>query len=776
MITTADARERDELVAAVERTLGPLSPAFTVALRETPVEVFARADAVVQEQDAKGLLAREGRTPLAPSVIARLVHALQPSPLHRALVYGSGTGYVPALLSRLVRQVFSIEWLASLAPMAERTLGALGVTNVRLQTGHADVFRDRGPFDLILIPFPVPEIPASLKEQLAVGGRLVAPVRSRRKRPTVVRLTQISEGRFEEESLGELRFGKRLGDLVVETGAADRKLVERAAAEANSRTEFLGEVLQRVAQVSETDIARALAVQRGMRFGTVDELTPLIDLEVVRSVSRKFLEHHRVVPIRRHGTTLEVATCDSEIGMAQLAELFHPNTLEFWLVTPTDYRRLWGTIDLMLSGGTPVSVAAPATSPSSPDLGVRDEHHLEARFVALFESILLDAIGERASDIHLERYGDQVRLRIRVDGDLRDVPRYRLSPADMTGIVNVIKIRANLDIAEHRLPQGGRFRVTARGKVFDLRIQVQPALHAEHAVIRLLPQDVKILTVEDLGFDAELAAQYRELIDQPAGLVLVVGPTGSGKTTTLYAGLQILAGDPSRKVITVEDPIEYAIDRIQQTAVRPEIGFSFADAMRSFVRQDPDVILVGEIRDHETALEAIRASQTGHLVFSTLHCNDSTDAVQRLIDLGMHPNSIASELLAVLSQRLARRICEGCKRETKPDPQLAAAVFPDGIPDDFRCWQGAGCGRCSGHGTYGRIACVEFLRADAALRNTISLHPPAGELRRLALQARLTPLRESALRLVREGKIAFGDLRYLLSSERLAPELRNARS
>jgi type IV pilus assembly protein PilB len=384
--------------------------------------------------------------------------------------------------------------------------------------------------------------------------------------------------------------------------------------------------------------------------------------------------------------------------------------------------------------------------------------------------MLLDAIGERASDIHLERYGELVRVRIRVDGDLRDVPRYRLSPPDLTGIVNVIKIRASLDITEHRLPQGGRFRVTTRGRTFDLRVQTQPALHGEHVVIRLLPQEVKILTIEDLGYEPEVAADYRRLLDQPAGLVLVVGPTGSGKTTTLYAGLQLLARDLSRKVITVEDPIEYAIDRIQQTAVRPEIGFSFANAMRSFVRQDPDVILVGEIRDHETALEAIRASQTGHLVLSTLHCNDSTDAVQRLIDLEMHPNSIASELLSVISQRLARRICDGCKREAKPDPELLKRVFPEGMPADFRCWKGIGCGRCGGHGTFGRIACVEFLRADSELRSAISRHPPVGELRRRALQGNLMPLRGSALTLVAQGKIAFEDLPFLLSWERLAPE------
>lgn len=768
MITATDPREQEDLLKNVGKLLGAISPALTRALREVPAEIYTRADSVSQEQDSQGLLIREGRVPYPTPVIVRLVDALQPAPTSKALVYGTGSGYATALLSRMAREVYSIEGLPLLARLAERTLGALGATNVHLREGSATAFKDKSPFDVILIPHGVSQIPDLLKQQLAIGGRLVAPLGVRRKRQALVRITRQAQDRFVEERLGELRFPKRLGDLVVESGAADRVQVEQAAAQAVAESRFLGEVLQRAAQVSESDIARALAMQRGLHFGTVDTLTPMIDLDVVRSVPRTFLEHHRVIPIRRHDGCLDVATCDPDMLIDELSKLFHPSTLEFWLITAGDYRRLWSTIDLMRTGAP--ALPKPSLVNVSEELGDPDSHRLEQRFVDLFESMMLDAIGERASDIHLERYGELVRVRIRVDGDLRDVPRYRLGPPDFVGIVNVVKIRASLDIAEHRLPQGGRFRVTAGGKTFDLRVQTQPALHGEHVVIRLLPQDVKILTIEDLGFEPRFAAEYRRLLDQPAGLVLVVGPTGSGKTTTLYAGLQLLARDVTRKVITVEDPIEYAIDQIQQSTVRPEIGFSFADAMRSFVRQDPDVILVGEIRDHETALEAIRASQTGHLVLSTLHCNDSTDAVQRLIDLQMHPNSIASELLSVISQRLVRRICDGCRRESTADAEILKKVFPKGAPEDFRCWKGTGCGRCGGHGTFGRIACVEFLRADSALRNLISLHPPVGELRQRALRGNLLPMRESALSLVREGKINFEDLPFILSWERLAPE------
>jgi type IV pilus assembly protein PilB len=223
-------------------------------------------------------------------------------------------------------------------------------------------------------------------------------------------------------------------------------------------------------------------------------------------------------------------------------------------------------------------------------------------------------------------------------------------------------------------------------------------------------------------------------------------------------------------VITVEDPIEYAIENVQQTTARPDIGFTFADAIRSFLRLDPDVILVGEIRDHETALEAIRASQTGHLVFATLHCNDTTDAVQRLFDLGMNSNSISSELIGVLSQRLPRRICESCKIEARPDKDLLKLVFPDGPPKGFKSFAGKGCTRCRGYGTYGRIACVEFLTVDSKMRMAISRHPPLDELRQIAVQMGLQTMRDAALDLVSRELIALTELPIILSSERLGPE------
>jgi type IV pilus assembly protein PilB len=308
--------------------------------------------------------------------------------------------------------------------------------------------------------------------------------------------------------------------------------------------------------------------------------------------------------------------------------------------------------------------------------------------------------------------------------------------------------------------------------LYDLRVQTQPSLHAEHVVIRLLKHTGRAMTMQELGMSARAATMYQRLLNNPAGLVLVVGPTGSGKSTTLYAGLQQLADDGKRKVITVEDPIEYSIDKVQQTRARADIGFDFPDAVRAFVRQDPDVILVGEIRDHPTALEAARASQTGHLVLSTLHCNDAVDAIQRLKDLDIHPNSIASELLAVIAQRLAKRICPDCKTVAEPEPEILAELFPAGAPANFRCFAGKGCSRCHGRGTLGRIAVVEFLLMNTDIRNAISRENTAIELRWQALDGGMITMRDSALNLVVDGVIPLSELPKVLLQERMAPETR----
>ena len=559
----------------------------------------------------------------------------------------------------------------------------------------------------------------------------------------------------------------RLGDLLVETARVSRPDIEAAVVEARASGRRLGEVLVEHGLLGEDDVFRALAKLYGLPFRTAHELIAVSDPALIARLPPSFLAHQRVLPIARHGDLVIVAVCDPFTEVPALAVALEAHALEYHLVTPTDLQRVRSAFALGQLG--PESAAPVVQAARGADLLARSG--ADAEHVALFDAILLDAIAERASDIHLEIYGVRVRVRLRIDGDLHDVPHFHLTREQLLGVINVLKIKSNLDIAERRAPQGGRFSARAGGKGFDLRVQTQPTLHGEHAVVRLLPQDGNLLTIADLGLSPHVARGYERLLNSPCGLVLVVGPTGSGKSTTLYAGLQLLTRDPTRKVLTVEDPIEYALDGIQQSQTLAEVGFTFATAMRAFVREDPDVILVGEIRDGETALEALRASQTGHLVLSTLHCNDSVDAVQRLFDLGMHENSVASELLAVLAQRLARRICEGCGAPSTPAPALVAEIFgPTGVPADLPTFRGTGCERCRGTGAHGRIAVVELLPASAAVRRGIAHRLPVDELRAVALAAGLVPMRDEALELVRRGVIPLEELPALMPPDRLRAE------
>jgi len=741
-----------------------------LAVRRAMLEVdraaYTSADNASAAAEDRPLSDDEGHSLMAPGALAVLLEALSVVSGSKALVLGAGSGYVAAVVSRLAARVDAVEPEPATAQQALENLTRAGERRVRIYVGEiGDGFPDGAPYERILVSVVVPEAPRALCEQLAPGGVLVAPVGDR-VHPDVVRIVRSPGNELEVQTLGKVELASRLGDVMVELHLASRASVEAVAARAEVGGKRLGEALAAAGALSEADLTRALAAQRGLAMGRVEQLLENVEPELSRLVSRAFLERQRAVPLRRHDDHALVATSDPDAHLGDLAKALGM-PIEAVLVTPTDYRRLWAALDIRAQERDRPRVAT-SIKPTSEDLLAR--HDLDARCVALFDNLLLEAVGERASDIHLERYGNKVRVRLRVDGDLHDVPRMSWSPEDLLGVVNVIKVASSLDIAERRLPQGGRIKRRAGNQAYDLRVQTQPSLHGEHVVIRLLAQEQRPLTMEDLGFAGDVANAYRRSLDSPAGLVLVVGPTGSGKTTTLYAGLQLLARDTSRKVLTIEDPIEYSIDQVQQSQAKSEIGFSFAEAMRAFVREDPDVILVGEIRDAETALEAIRASQTGHIVLSTLHCNDSTDAVQRLLDLGMHPNSIASELLAVFAQRLARRICPSCRHEVAPQPEILRELFPRGAPAELKCYAGAGCDRCAGRGTQGRVAVVEHLRTDAAVRRAISKREALDDLRHIALSSGLVPMRTAALDLVTRGVIPLTEVPWVLSAERMEEE------
>jgi len=514
----------------------------------------------------------------------------------------------------------------------------------------------------------------------------------------------------------------------------------------------------------EESVARALADANGLPFLSATDLLQELDVSASANVPHAFREKHRVAPISTDGGVARVASDGPPNGEERLARMLGASELAWHLTTASGLQRLLAAIDI----GEVTRGRASEEAQSGDDL-LEHDRASQAHTVGVLESILIEAAAERASDIHLEHEPGRVAVRIRVDGALRELAHYALDAAQLAPILRVVKVRAGIDIAEHRHPCGGQFEMRVGGRQFFVRVQSQPTVLGENVAMRLLPQDPELESIEQLGFSDDAARLYRRLLDSPGGLVLVVGPTGSGKTTTLYAGLRALAADRERKVISVEDPVETICAGVQQVQVSAEVGFGFGDAMRAFVREDPDAILLGEIRDEESAREAIRASQTGHLVLTSLHCNDAVDAVQRLRDLGMSPNSIATELAAVFAQRLARRICDACREEVEPDERVAREVFPDGVPEGFRAHRGRGCERCRGSGAFGRIAVVECLPATPELRRAIARGELVDDLRLLAAETGLVSLRDRALALADAGVIAFDALPRFIPLERLAP-------
>jgi type IV pilus assembly protein PilB len=694
---------------------------------------------------------------------------------------GGGSGYFAAVLSKLAHRVIYVEQNSYVADAARERFARLGMDNIVViaQTAESNIQLVK-PCNMVLCTTFIADI-SNLQDYLCEAGSLICLEDKNGSEYSLAMHVKCGDKLERGHTLGRVDFDRNSEQILIDMGVVNELSLEQAKAQAKAEGSNVLDILNRKLNFEEVELYRSLALQRDMNFVDADTLIPSLDVTLLRRFSRAFLDLSRLIPVAQNETTLTFIT-DNPDARADMVKSMSPDLrVECWLVTPTDFRRVWSALNLCAQGSR---FAAEQTSKAVLEDSQKhrealdeeaEDNHVSPYLVSVYEAILMDAVRNKASDIHIEKYGKRVRIRLRIDGDLQDLAQYPLTPQEFRGIINVIKLRADLDISERRLPQGGRSHLKLRNISYDLRVQIQPSHHGEHAVIRLLPQTGRAMTVAELGMSPLIGSYYERLLNNPSGLVLVVGPTGSGKSTTLYAGLQNLADDGRRKVITVEDPIEYSIDNVQQTTVRSDIGFNFADAMRSFVRQDPDVIMVGEIRDKETALEAIRASQTGHIVLSTLHSNDAIDSLQRLYDLGIHPNSIAAELLAVIAQRLAKRICKHCREPAVPDPEILEELFPEGAPDDFRCFEGKGCESCGGRGTRGRVAIIEYMGVDDDIRNAISSQPPIGGLRWRALDSGLITMRDSAIDHVIEGVIPMSELPRILPKERMAPEVRGGR-
>jgi general secretion pathway protein E len=412
-----------------------------------------------------------------------------------------------------------------------------------------------------------------------------------------------------------------------------------------------------------------------------------------------------------------------------------------------------------------LSVTQPSQQLVNPDAAMDDMTN-DASIIKFVNQLIVDAYNSRATDIHLEPFETRLRVRYRIDGILLDAHIPESIRHFRESIVSRIKIMANLDIAERRLPQDGRIRARIAGKDFDLRISVIPIAHGQSVNVRILQRSNVLLGLEAIGYGQAAIAQINHLIRQPHGILLLTGPTGSGKTTTLYAALGVL-NTADRKILTVEDPVEYQLEGICQMQVRPDIGFTFASGLRSMLRHDPDVMLVGEIRDFETAELAIRCSLTGHLVFSTLHTNDAPGAAPRLLDMGIEPYLLASSLQAVIAQRLVRSICTHCRAPLPPAPEaLPLCGFDAMVARGTTFYHGTGCDHCRSIGYFGRSCIHELLVVDEELRALVIARSPSTLIKRCAVQKGMQTLRQNGRGKVLDGVTTVDEILRVTQDER----------
>lgn len=544
--------------------------------------------------------------------------------------------------------------------------------------------------------------------------------------------------------------------LLIRNGVLSHEQVEQLVdGESPSDRVDVAAVEQKMAR--EEDVLKTLADAFGMQF--VD----LAALEVCSDLLSCFPSHelfrHNVIPLRESGRTVVVATSDP-LNLEAIDELSSSSGMQLDAVLATS-DQIAGHLRkaLGVGGGTVrelVAQSGGADEVFAAGADDIDDVSQSSSVVKLVNELLVEAVKQRASDIHLEPEETSIEIRYRVDGVLRvqpvppEIHRFRAA------IVSRLKIMAKLNIAEKRLPQDGRINLNVAGREIDVRVSIIPMLHGEGVVMRLLDKSRADFSLSGVEFGtAELRQQWDRLIRRPHGMVLVTGPTGSGKTTTLYSSLAEIRS-PQTKIITVEDPVEYDLPGISQIQVQVRIGLSFAAGLRSILRHDPDVVLIGEIRDGETATSAVQASLTGHLVLSTLHTNDSCGAFTRLADMGIEPYLVASTLAGVLAQRLVRRLCEACREEYRP-------VLSD-LPEDLRLHSGqslyraSGCRECHGTGYSGRIAIFELLTTDSTVRQLCTRSASTAEIRSYALSQGLVTLRQSGWQRVIVGQTSVDEV------------------
>jgi type IV pilus assembly protein PilB len=547
-------------------------------------------------------------------------------------------------------------------------------------------------------------------------------------------------------------MNSRLGELLVRRGDLQPDQLERAAEQQRQQGGALSRHLIRLGFISEEDLLSYL--QREYRLPVVDPLSLEIARDVLDLVPLPIVIKHHLIPTNLSRTTLTIAMSDPsnlaainevkfvtgyDVKIAVAAASSIEQAIESLYESKVNYDEVLNAI-----GTESIEVLSDGDDVDVKELERATE---EAPVVRLVSALLTDAIRKRASDVHIEPYEKILRVRFRIDGVLYEImqPPLRLK----NPMTSRIKVMAQLDIAERRLPQDGRIKMKlGGGKEMEFRVSCLPTIYGEKVVLRLLDKSNLQLDMTKLGFEQQQLAYFKDAVYQPYGMVLVTGPTGSGKTTTLYSALAEL-NKVGSNISTAEDPVEFSLVGINQVQVNEEIGFNFAASLRSFLRQDPDIIMVGEIRDFETAEISIKAALTGHLVLSTLHTNDAPSTINRLLNMGVEPFLVTSSVNLVLAQRLARVICPSCKEPVDTPPETLHDLGANG--DAFTCYRGVGCGQCGGTGYRGRVALYEVMPFWDELREHVLSGASATEVKRAAIKNGMKTLRQSGLDKAREG-------------------------
>ncbi|CAN5495521.1 type II secretion system ATPase GspE [soil metagenome] len=540
---------------------------------------------------------------------------------------------------------------------------------------------------------------------------------------------------------------------MVEQGRLTQIDLERALRlQESGESGRIGALAIKLGAISERDVAEGLAAQLMLRVAEASDYPELPLLE--ERVPIRFLKESRALPLHEDENEIVLALVDPlDQYVINAFHLLTHRPVRVRVAVQQDldaaFERLYGT------GKTSMGEILGDIETRDDD-GINDDVQQlkdlasEAPVIRLVNLVIGHALEARASDIHIEPFENRLIVRYRVDGVMHEVesPPRRLSAA----VISRIKIMANLDIAERRLPQDGRIKLRIQGKELDLRVSTVPTMHGESVVMRILDKSGTPLNFASLGFDDDVLKIFMDVLQQPHGIILVTGPTGSGKTTTLYTALQAL-NKADVKILTVEDPVEYQMEGVNQIQVKPQIGLTFANALRSIVRQDPDVIMIGEIRDLETAQIAVQSALTGHMVLSTLHTNDAASTINRLLDMGMDDYLLTSTVIGILAQRLVRTLCEQC-RELKPAlPEVIdemelhryTAVRP------IELYHPVGCPHCGGTGYVGRVSIVEMLPMSDGVRSLVMQHATAGEIRSMAVQQGMRTMYENGMRKVMSG-------------------------